>query len=149
MRYISNSSDKTVHRSLTDFTIKPIMTWIFGDSIQLLRLLRLFRMLRQSFEGYSDDGDNVMMVTDLRYWWQNHYVCDFFRYVDDFSMYLINHQHLKLGNNLFSLKNPSPTSMSSFWVRLGVDAGESLKSPKKNFSRCKSFKAQWKYSNSS
>ena len=25
-----------------------------------------------------------MIVTDLRCWWQNHYVGDFFRYVGDF-----------------------------------------------------------------
>ena len=36
----------TVHGTLFDFTIKPLMTWLFGDSIQLLRLLRVFRMLR-------------------------------------------------------------------------------------------------------
>ena len=27
---------------------------------------------------------NFMMMTDLRCWWQNHYVGDFFRYVGDF-----------------------------------------------------------------
>ena len=41
--------------------------------------------------GDSDVGDNVMlvfmMVTDLRCWWQNLYVGDFFRNVGDFSMY--------------------------------------------------------------
>ena len=44
-----------------------------------------------------------MMVTDLRCWWQNHYVGDFFRYVGDFLNVLnwsstsgIGHQHLKL-----------------------------------------------------
>ena len=26
-----------------------------------------------------------MMMTDLRYWWQNPYVGDFFRYVGDFQ----------------------------------------------------------------
>ena len=36
--------------------------------------------------GDSDVGD-LMMVTNLRCWWQNHYVCDFFRYVGGFSMY--------------------------------------------------------------
>ena len=44
-----------------------------------------------------------MMVTDLRCWWQNHYVGDFFRYVCDFLNVLnrspthlvfnIRHQH--------------------------------------------------------
>ena len=41
-----------------------------------------------------------MLVTDLRYWWQNHYVGDFFRYVGDF-LHVLNrsptfqtcHQH--------------------------------------------------------
>ena len=33
--------------------------------------------------GDSDVGD-FMMVTGLRFWWQNHYVGDFFRYVGDF-----------------------------------------------------------------
>ena len=47
-------------------------------------------------------GD-LRMVTDLRCWWQNHYVGDFFRYVRDFSNVLnrspahfvsnIRHQH--------------------------------------------------------
>ena len=31
-------------------------------------------------KGDSDVGD-FMMETDLRCWWQNHYVGDFFRYV--------------------------------------------------------------------
>ena len=34
-------------------------------------------------QGDSDVGD-FMMVTDFRCWWHNHYVDDFFRYVDDF-----------------------------------------------------------------
>ena len=33
--------------------------------------------------GDSDVGA-FMMVTDLRCWWQNHYVGDVFRYVSDF-----------------------------------------------------------------
>ena len=32
--------------------------------------------------GDSDVGD-FMMVTDFTCWWQNHYVCDFFRYVGE------------------------------------------------------------------
>ena len=32
----------------------------------------------------SDVGDIVMLATDLRCWWQNNYVVDFFRYVGDF-----------------------------------------------------------------
>ena len=34
--------------------------------------------------GDSDVGDIVMMVTDFRCQWQNHYVGDFFRHVRDF-----------------------------------------------------------------
>ena len=62
-----------------------------------------------------------MMVTDLRCWWQNHYVGDFFRYVGDFLNVLnrsptswIGHQHLKLVTNTFGLQHPLPTSIPSF-----------------------------------
>jgi len=51
-----------------------------------------------SFPGFVNKikiGD-FMMVTDLRFWWQNHYVGDFFRYVGDF----------------FSVFNRSPTSQT-------------------------------------
>ena len=41
-------------------------------------------ILVREYGGDSDVGD-IMMVTDLRCWWQNHYVGDFFRYVGDFS----------------------------------------------------------------
>ena len=58
------------------------------------------------------------MVTDLRCWWQNHFVGDFFRYIGDFLNVLnrsptswIGHQHLKLVTNTFGLQHPSPTSM--------------------------------------
>ena len=61
---------------------------------------------------------DFMMVTDLRCWWQNHYVGDFFRYVGDFLNVLnrsplswIGHKHLKLVTNTFGLQHPSPTSM--------------------------------------
>ena len=46
--------------------------------------------------GDSDVGDIVMMVTDFRCWWQNHYVGDFVRYVGDF----------------FNALNRSPTSQT-------------------------------------
>ena len=43
----------------------------------------------------------VMLMTDFRFWWQNHYVGNFFRYVDDFLNVLIRsptsqtcHQHI-------------------------------------------------------
>ena len=63
------------------------------------------------------------MVTDLRCWWQNHYVGDFFRYVGQFlnvlnrsSISWIGHQHLKLFVNTFGLKYPSPKSMLSLFL---------------------------------
>ena len=37
----------------------------------------------RGLKGDSDVGD-FMMVTDLRCWWQNHYVDDFLCYVGDF-----------------------------------------------------------------
>ena len=46
-----------------------------------------------TIKGYSDIGD-FMMAIDLKCWLQNHYVGDFFRYVDDF----------------FNVFNRSPTS---------------------------------------
>ena len=52
-----------------------------------------------------------MMMTDLRCWWQNHYVGDFFRYVGDFAMYKIGPQHFKLVTNTFGLQHASPTSI--------------------------------------
>ena len=55
-----------------------------------------------------------MMVTDLRCWWQNHHVGDFFHYVGDFSNVLnrsstssIGHRHLKLVTNTFGLQHPT------------------------------------------
>ena len=62
-------------------------------------------------------GD-FMMVTDLRCWWQNHYVGDFFRYVGVLNRspswwptFWIGHKQLKLVINTFGLQHPSPTSM--------------------------------------
>ena len=51
--------------------------------------------------GDSDVGD-LMTVTDLRCWWQNHYVGDFFRYVGDF-------QSIEAVTNIL---NRSPTSQA-------------------------------------
>ena len=34
--------------------------------------------------GRDSDVGDFMMVTDLRCWWRNHFVGDFFRYVGDF-----------------------------------------------------------------
>ena len=41
-----------------------------------------FKIFTRS-DGDGDVGD-IMMVTDCRWWWQNHYVGDFFRDVGDF-----------------------------------------------------------------
>ena len=60
----------------------------------------------KKLKGDSDVGDIVMMVTDSRCWWQNHYDGDFIRYD-----LLIGHQNLKPVNNTFGLQHPSPTSM--------------------------------------
>ena len=49
-------------------------------------------------------GD-FMMVTELRCWWQNHYVGDFFCYVDNFSMYYIGHQHPESVTNISKLSS--------------------------------------------
>ena len=43
-------------------------------------------------------GD-FMMVTDLRCWWQNHYVGDFFRYVGDF-LNVLNRSSTHLVSNI-------------------------------------------------
>ena len=55
----------------------------------------------------SDVGDIFILVTDLRCWWQSHYVGHFFRYVGDFLNVLnrsptswIGHQHFKLVTNI-------------------------------------------------
>ena len=42
--------------------------------------------------GDGDVGD-LMMVTNLIRGWQNHYVGDFFRCDEDFSMLQIGHQN--------------------------------------------------------
>ena len=49
-----------------------------------------------------------MMVTDLRCWWQNHYVGDFFAMLVIFAMYLIGHQHSETVTNISKL---SPTQL--------------------------------------
>ena len=48
-----------------------------------LKMLQSGNHGRNGFIGDSDVGD-FMMVTDLRCWWQNQYVGDFFHYVSDF-----------------------------------------------------------------
>ena len=72
----------------------------------------------------SDVDDWFMLVIDSGCWWQNHYMGDFFRYVDDFLNVLnqsstswIGHQHLKLVTNTFGLQDPSPTPMNYFLLK--------------------------------
>ena len=57
-----------------------------GDNWKHFFMLMTFRR-DEGQNVYSDIGD-FMMVTDLRSWWQNHYVSDSFRYVGDFSKLL-------------------------------------------------------------
>ena len=56
-------------------------------------------------------GD-FMMVTDLRCWWQNHYVGDFFRYVGDFLNVLNRSPTSQTCNQLIW----SPTSVTNIDV---------------------------------
>ena len=81
------------------------------------RYLAVIVMLMTSLCWWCYIGD-VMLVTDFRCWWQNHYVGNFFRYVCDFLNVLnrsptswIGHQHLKLITNTFDLHHRSPTSV--------------------------------------
>ena len=79
-------------------------------------------------DSNSDVDDIVMMVTDLRCWWRNHYVDNFFSYVEYFLNVFnwsppswIGHQHLKLVTNTLGLHYPSltssqPASGSGLWT---------------------------------
>ena len=49
-----------------------------------------------------------MMVTDLRSWWQNHYVVDFFGYVGDFF-----HVFYRSSPPFTNISNMSPTHLVS------------------------------------
>ena len=60
---------------------------------------------------YKTYVGDFMMVTDLRSWWQNHYVGDFFRYVGDILNELNRsptsqtcHQHIWSPNGLYDAK---------------------------------------------
>ena len=81
--------------------------WIYGIHCACFSSLRHESLLRQIKRGgkafdwwqwcwWQRYVDNFMMVTDLRCWWQNHYVGDFFPYVGDF----------------FNVSNQSPTSLT-------------------------------------
>ena len=56
---------------------------------------------------------NFLMVTDLRYWWQNHYVGDFFNIQNQSPSSQIGDQHFKLVTNKNCLLHPSPTKTVS------------------------------------
>ena len=53
---------------------------------------------------------NFLMVTDLRYWWQNHYVGDFFNIQNRSPSSQIGDQHLKPDSHQQKL---SPTSVTN------------------------------------
>ena len=57
--------------------------------------------------GDSDVGD-FMMVIDLRCWWHNHYVGDFFRYVGHFLMYT-GGRPFRCIKSVTKISNLSPT----------------------------------------
>ena len=54
-----------------------------------------------------------MMGTDLRCWWQNHYVDDFFRYVGDFLNVL---NYSPQSESVTNISNLSPTSVTNINV---------------------------------
>ena len=60
----------------------------FRHNSQIIRNSRKTEKFYDHFikrqNGDSNVGDIVMLVTDLRCWWQNNYVGVFFRYVGDF-----------------------------------------------------------------
>ena len=60
----------------------------------MLGELQRLQVVSGPYDGDSDVGDIVMLVTDMRCWWHNHYVGDCFRYVGD----------------LLNVLNRSPTS---------------------------------------
>ena len=81
------------------FTGFQTLFWFVGNRF----LGNSFKIQDKCNLGDSDGGDIVMLVTDLRCWWHNQYVGDFFRYVGDFLNVLnrspthlvsnIRHQH--------------------------------------------------------
>ena len=55
--------------------------------------------------------DKVLLV--INWWWQNDYVGDFFRDVNDFSMSIIGYQHLQSVTNISKLSPISVTNIDS------------------------------------
>ena len=86
---------KRLHSFEFGFALRVVITWQNCIQIHLRRIVEWpfieFSHLRRVFFGA------LMKVTDLRCWSQN-------RYVGDFPMYLIGHQHLKLITNKFRLQ---------------------------------------------
>ena len=70
----------------TGFTIGRRDSWTeFCNQTQSSK--KKLKMQSMEENGVSDVGNIVTMVTNLRCWWQNHYVGDFFRDICDFSVY--------------------------------------------------------------
>ena len=77
---------------------------------------------------YDDESSSLM--TDLRCWWQNHYVGDFFQCIKSVTNLHPNFLHLKLVTNTVCLQHPSPTSMSPLIVDKLVQTFHNLSSMK-------------------
>ena len=85
--------------------------WRFWLSFLTLTSSTNFHNMSLTSKGDSDVSD-LMMVTDLRFWWQNHYVGDLFLMLLTFTMLKIGRQHLKSVTIIWNL---SPTeSVSNF-----------------------------------
>ena len=56
---------------------------------------------------------NIRRLNDFRFWWQNHYVDDFFGYVGYFLNVLNRSSISWISHNTFDLQHQSPTSMWS------------------------------------
>ena len=61
---------------------------MINSCLRIYLLNSLYPIVGDSGVGDSDVGDSdvgdFMIVIDLRCWWRNHHVVDFFRYVSDF-----------------------------------------------------------------
>ena len=115
--HLNNLGHKKFRKLKSKFDALLLMTLkISIRSPTYPKILTIFKsvteMLVTSFVG------DFMMVNDLRCWYNNHYISDFFRYVGDFLNVLnrsstswISHQHLKLVTNTSGPQHPSPISM--------------------------------------
>ena len=127
---ISKQDRKVYYYTLSSFiktikylTRKTVSEWTARKFRINLREGNCFiRFCRQQlcwWHRYVDD----LMMTDMRCWWQNHYVGDFFRYVSDFVNVLnqlltseTSHQHVR-----------SPTSVTNIDVTDFVCIARGLK----------------------